>query len=238
MARKGRWWTCLLLIAAAAAWFASPSSAAADPPTPVHEGSPPNALCLICHSQAGLMIETGQGQERPLAVVRPLAFEASGHKEVACVDCHTAQSALPHLTEKQVVNGTTACFECHQDAYDSYLDSAHGTMVELGDTRAPTCTTCHGDAHYVQPIQQWTDHERARVCADCHQGAGPRFLKALSHQEPSPSFNPMDYFGGRFLLILTAAVLAFGIIHVELDMLRWLARRWRTRKDRGRWQST
>ena len=58
-------------------------------------------------------------------------------------------------------------------------------------------------------------------------GAGTSFLKALSHQAPSPSHLPLEYFAGRFLTVLAASSLAFGIIHVELDLLRWLVRRWR-----------
>ena len=64
-------------------------------------------------------------------------------------------------------------------------------------------------------------------CRPCHDGAGTSFLKALSHQAPSPSHLPLEYFAGRFLTVLAASSLAFGIIHVELDLLRWLVRRWR-----------
>jgi predicted CXXCH cytochrome family protein len=112
-------------------------------------------------------------------------------------------------------------------------------MAELRDTSGPTCASCHGSAHTVRPIREWTDQERVKVCAGCHPGAGTGFLQALSHQAPSPSFLASAYFAGRFLVILASASLAFGIIHVELDLLRWLVRRWRAGSGRrARWESS
>ena len=105
------------------------------------------------------------------------------------------------------------------------MRSAHGTMVELGDARAPGCADCHGDSHKIRTAEEWTDSDRAQACAQCHSGATPGFTKALSHEEPSPDSLAASYFAGRFLIILTSAVLAFGIIHVELQVLRWLAQK-------------
>lgn len=234
----GRWrWVCSVLVAVAGGWFAGLPSAAADPPTPVGYDHPPNGLCLICHSQPGLTAKVGEGQERPIDNVDPQALEASAHGGVECSACHPAQRALPHLepgTQGQVDAGdSVACSECHADANESYLNSVHGTMVKLGDARAPACADCHGAAHDVQPTEEWTDHERAQACADCHEGASTSFLEAVSHETPSPGFHPLAYFAGRFLIILTAAVLAFGIIHVELDMLRWFVHWWRTHSGRS-----
>ncbi len=43
----------------------------------------------------------------------------------------------------------------------------------------------------------------------------------MGHEEPSPSWFPIVYIAERFLFYLTTTVVAFGIIHVELDLLRW-----------------
>ena len=105
------------------------------------------------------------------------------------------------------------------------MRSAHGTMVELGDARAPACADCHGDPHNIRPVDKWPDSQRAQACGECHPGATASFTKALRHEPPSPNSLAASYFAGRSLMILTAAVLAFGIIHVELQLLRWLAQR-------------
>jgi hypothetical protein len=95
-------------------------------------------------------------------------------------------------------------------------------MAKLSDERAPTCSDCHGDAHYLSLVREWKESDRAEACASCHSGATPTFLDAAPlHQSVSPGFLSTAYVAGLFLMVLTAATLAFGIIHVELEMLRW-----------------
>lgn len=240
LARYVRLWACSAALAAAVGWFAGSPVTAADPPPPARPDGPPNALCLMCHGQPGLTTKV-DGQERTVAAVDLPAFTASAHGEQTCVDCHAGQSALPHVRRDLTGRSerAAACAACHADAYDGYLESPHGTMAELRDASGPACADCHGSAHTVQPVREWTPRERAEVCAGCHRGARVGFLKALSHEAPSPRFLPSVYFAGRFLIVLASASLAFGIIHVELDLLRWLVRRWRASSGRrGRWEST
>jgi len=223
-------WISAALVAVAVACIVGLPRAAAAPPEPLSEGRSLNGLCLLCHSQSGLPAPTGGRQERPIAPVDPAAFGASAHGGEECVDCHAGQSALPHPLRTSLAQWgagrATPCSECHPEANEGYLDSVHGTMVKLSDARAPACGDCHGDAHTVQPLQGWTEQERAGVCAGCHPGAGTRFLGALSHEEPSPDLLPSAFFAERFLIILTTLTLAFAVIHVELDLLRWLVARW------------
>jgi hypothetical protein len=229
MARRLGWGMCLAVILVSAGWLVSPLKAAADPPGPAQRVEPPNSLCLICHGQDGLTSRGEDGQERSIDAVDAKAFAASAHGEVACAKCHRGQTLLPHPNWQAVgaadLADAVACQECHEDAAEAYMRSVHGTMVELGDARAPGCADCHGDPHTVRPAEEWTDSQRARACAECHSGATPGFTKALRHGEPSPNSLAASYFAGRFLIILTAAVLAFGIIHVELQVLRWLAQK-------------
>ena len=229
MARLLGWGTCLAVILVSIAWLASPLGAAADPSQPAQPAHAPNSLCLICHGQAGLTSRGEGGQERTIHAVEAKAFADSAHGRLACVTCHPGQSRLPHPDRRAAGMAdpadAVACQECHEEAAEAYMRSVHGTMVELGDARAPECADCHGDPHTVRPAEEWTDSDRAQACAECHSGATPGFTKALSHDEPSPDSLAASYFAGRFLIILTAAVLAFGIIHVELQVLRWLAQK-------------
>jgi predicted CXXCH cytochrome family protein len=195
---------------------------------------------LLCHAQPGLTTKV-DGQERTIAAVDQAAFTSSAHAGQTCVSCHADESALPHPLASRATpsDGVTACAACHLDAYEGYLESPHGTMADLRDGSGPTCADCHGSAHAVRPIRAWSDEQRAQICAGCHTGAGTDFLGALSHEAPSPRHLQLVYFAGRFLTILAASSLAFGIIHVELDLLRWLVRRWRSRPARREpWEST
>jgi hypothetical protein len=229
MARRLGWGICLAVILVSVGWLVSPLKAAADPPGPAQRVEPPNSLCLICHGQDGLTSRGEDGQERSIDAVEAKAFAASAHGEVACAKCHRGQTLLPHPNWRAVGSAdladAVACQKCHEDASEAYMKSAHGTMVELGDARAPACADCHGNVHSIRPVDQWPDSQRAQACGECHPGATASFTKALRHEPPSPNSLAASYFAGRFLMILTAAVLAFGIIHVELQVLRWLAQK-------------
>jgi hypothetical protein len=66
----------------------------------------------------------------------------------------------------------------------------------------------------------------ADVCAKCHPGADESFTSGwMGHEEPSPAWFPVVFFTERFLFFLTTTVVAFGILHVELDLLRWFVNR-------------
>jgi hypothetical protein len=113
------------------------------------------------------------------------------------------------------------CQVCHEEATESYRDSIHGITVRLGLNRAAACADCHSN-HDVQHPAEWPNEERAERCQQCHKGADANFASGwLGHREPSPSWFPIVYFAERFLIILTASVLGFGIIHVELELMRW-----------------
>src|SRR3972149_1414696 len=208
MARQLGWGISLAVILVAAGWLLSPLKAAADPPGPAVQ--PPNPPVLIFHGPEGLAPPGRHG--RPAGAKGP-----------------PGRPPLPHPDWKAVASAKlaspVACQECHEEAFEAYMRSVHGTMVELGDARAPGCADCHGDSHKIRPAAEWTGSDRAQACAQCHSGATPGFTKALSHEEPSPDNLAASYFAGRFLIILPAAVLAFGIIPVELQVLRWLAQK-------------
>lgn len=225
MERAGRRWILGALAALALVWLSSvPATAEGPKAPPLHEF--PNGLCLLCHAQkTALVSERGEGLERSVGPIDDGAFGVSVHGEVECVECHRAQSDLPHpmlSPEERLTNhATELCIECHEEAYEGYLESVHGPLWDLGDPRAPTCVDCHGDPHEMRSVGEWSESERAQVCSGCHSGAGVNFVEAMSHEDPSPGSRPTAYFAERFLIILTAGVLAFAIIHVELDMLRW-----------------
>lgn len=244
MAAGHRRWIRLALVLVAIGWLASVLSiacagdtpAAIEPlaiaPVPLGSYPPPNSLCLLCHSQPGLTAKVAGEQEQALDAVDPQVLDASAHGNLFCVECHPAQSVLPHeeLSPQgpQGPSAATLCPACHGEPYELYIDSVHGTLVKLGDERGPTCNDCHG-IHDIQPVEDWGTSERVQVCGGCHTGASPAFLDApVGHEEPSLRHLPLAFLVENMLVILTSVVLATGIIFVELSALRWLFRRWRT----------
>lgn len=207
----------------------SPTTVASVAAAPV----PSNSLCLACHSHPGLM-RTVAHVEVALDRIDPEAFAASAHRTTACARCHTGQASVPHGPTAQSAPSdgaaTQLCSSCHKEASEGYAHTVHGTVNNLGDRRAPGCTDCHS-AHIVKPVAQWTEADRGRACAQCHAGADAEFAKAATgHREASATWFAPTYFAGRFLVVLLACTLAFGTVHVELDMLRWGSSRIRRRR--------
>jgi hypothetical protein len=227
IARK--WQIFTALAAVTLVCFAGLATARAEPSPPPVEGHSLNTLCLACHDHE-LILDAGADLERTVDSVDRQAFEASAHEGTACVECHSQQTTIPHDPVQPAaglsVSAVGPCLKCHAEAHEGYLESPHGTMANFGDSRGPDCAECHGDIHYLPLVEDWTDEDRAEACADCHSGATTSFLDAAPlHRAISPGFLSIAYAAGLFLMILTAMTLAFGIIHVELEMLRWLVRR-------------
>lgn len=251
---KHRLTALLVLVAPVSAFILGAGTVAAGggesrdggpPEVPVTEpGSIPNELCLACHGEEGITVDLGTGWVQVVDVIDAAAFHDSAHSEVACISCHEAQQTLPHDDfvapsggrEGDLIDSGELCASCHMDEHEAYFETAHGTVTNLGDSRAPMCVDCHG-AHNVQRIDGWSHEDRGEMCAKCHHGADAAFAQsAMGHTEASPSWFPTSYFAGRFLIILTAAVLAIGVLHTELDVLRWGIARARSfsRFGRGR----
>jgi hypothetical protein len=188
-----------------------------------------NAICLTCHSNPDFAMMFPNGDVLPL-YVNPEDFQASVHGKwgLTCAICHAAQEEIPHPPNEFedrrsfTVEFSEKCRLCHQEASETYDDSVHGVTALLGVPRAATCTDCH-TAHYVKRPFEWPNEERAVRCSLCHQGADANFASGwLGHREPSFKWFPLTFYTERFLFFLTASVLGFGIIHVELELLRWL----------------
>jgi len=98
----------------------------------------------------------------------PLAATA----ETDCAGCHgthaipAASGAASAFAAPKLA---AACAECHADAAERYLKSAHGAALAAGRGEAPTCLTCH-----LRPVAAGSDRlklkrEQSSVCLSCHR---------------------------------------------------------------------
>ena len=103
-----------------------------------------------------------------------------------------AESGKPAGTEAApadiVLKGDAKCTRCHDESWPKPVLSIGQTHMGIkGDSRTPTCTTCHGASEKHMAMEQpKADRtfgkdsttpvgERNRVCLSCHQG-GNRIL--------------------------------------------------------------
>jgi Cytochrome c7 and related cytochrome c/Cytochrome c554 and c-prime len=103
---------------------------------------------------------------------------AHARRGVGCDKCHGGNPWTEHPTEahRGVLNSTNpqsavhptnltlTCGQCHRAVSAAFIESRHQSLIDSGDTRAPTCATCHGAmrAKTVSP------GELESRCAGCH----------------------------------------------------------------------
>jgi formate dehydrogenase gamma subunit len=117
---------------------------------------PKNSDCLTCH-------DTASGES---AATIDSAFAKSIHKEMNCIDCHTAIKEIPHEEKLPEVN----CGECHSSEAEVY--KWHGRLQYPGGEDLPNCAACHGK-HDILPS---TDRQSKvnpqnlpNTCGHCHE---------------------------------------------------------------------
>lgn len=128
-----------------------------------------NEECLLCHAVPDV-VEMAEEHPRDGLVLDADALAASVHADFDCVFCHQSIDELPHQPAIEPVD-PLVCSACHDDVYELYEPSVHGTANGNGDTDAATCSSCHG-THDILPA----DDEDSRVypltipstCGQCH----------------------------------------------------------------------
>jgi len=218
-------------------------------------GNAKAAVCSDCHQPHTTQPVVQAGQSIACIACHKAVVEsyeksvhgqlaAAGRTDVAtCLSCHSPEGKAHDLrTSRQAGSSTekhniaSTCGRCHPAQEDTYSRTFHGRAMLLGVRgAAPSCTDCHG-SYGVQPAhapETPLDNAKiAQTCAKCHQGADEKFAAGwMGHEEPSPSWFPLVYFTERFLFFLTAAVVGFGVVHVELEILRWFVNLWQQRRS-------
>jgi cytochrome b subunit of formate dehydrogenase len=160
---------CLLLGAPA---FAQKSKSAPKPS---------NDECLACHGDN----LTTERNGKPVSLhVDADKFKASIHGAMfQCVDCHTDVKTSMH-------EGTPAkvlCATCHADQQAAYDRSYHAKAIAAGDTKAATCTDCHGSPHELLPASDPNSRVShvhiPQTCGTCH---GQKFVMGASGHSTQP----------------------------------------------------
>lgn len=108
---------------------------------------------------------------------------AHARRDVGCDKCHGGDPWTDHPTEahRGVLNSsnprsavhptnlTLTCGQCHHAVAAAFVESRHQSLIDAGDSRAPTCASCHGAmrARTVSPS------ELESRCAGCHPADSP-----------------------------------------------------------------
>jgi hypothetical protein len=191
----------------------------------VNRGNVPRT-CGTCH----------EGVERVfLASIHGQEFTKGNARAPVCVTCHSAHGVQGvDLAAFRLKVVDTACGECHEESLQTYRDTFHGQVTELGFAAVATCADCHS-AHAQFPARDprsnVSDANRQKTCQRCHADANANFARYDPHANAHDhERGPLLYYSARFMELLLVGVFGFFGVHTTL----WFARSYKElRRRRG-----
>ncbi|RXK55516.1 DUF4405 domain-containing protein [Oleiharenicola lentus] len=167
--RAPRWVIAGLLVILTAARAAEPSGYRKPAGPPVV----PNSECMDCHEAEFKSRKKGQPKE--WIGIKPEPYAHSAHKDLACIECHTAITEPEHPSKLPAVD----CAACHQDtaAKHAFHPRLAEAPVPAGDDTA--CAQCH-DPHEMLPVKDaafaFRRESQTQACGRCHEKARDGYL--------------------------------------------------------------
>ena len=149
-----------------------------------------------------------------------------------CNDCHTAHTIKRADIDAFKLDIMTKCGRCHEKIAETYFDTYHGKVSQLGYTKTAKCYDCHG-AHDILPVSDSRSHlshdNVVGTCQKCHPGATRRFAGYLTHAtHHDPEKYPWLFWTFWGMTGLLLGTFVFGGVHTLL----WLPRALQMRKQR------
>ena len=195
-----------------------------DPVSSVNAGNLPTT-CGRCHTG---IYETFQRSIHSPAVSR------SDERLPTCYDCHTSHRIVRHDTDKFKLAIMGQCGKCHRDVTETYFETYHGKVSELGGVTTAKCYDCHGSHDILPPIDPGSRLSRQNIvktCGQegCHPGAHRRFAGYLTHATHHDRHKyPWLFWSFWFMTTLLVGTLTVFGVHTLL----WLPRSWQIMKRR------
>lgn len=164
--------------------------------------------CLVCHSSMKGKIRTEKGTLVNVNIESE-KYSQSVHGGFDCITCHKQFDPNPHKPKKADVSpeiaslaskishkatvdpvALSACKECHNDIYESWVNSEHGiNIINKKQIDGASCIDCHGSAHYIKKKENEESLVNKKsvvnTCGSCHEkeelakkyGYGPHILE-------------------------------------------------------------
>jgi len=101
-----------------------------------------------------------------------------------CNDCHSAHTIRRADSEGFKLTIMSQCGRCHEQIAETYFDTYHGKVSQLGYTKTAKCYDCHG-AHDIlsvnDPKSRLSRENVVETCKGCHPSANRQFAGYLTH---------------------------------------------------------
>lgn len=152
------------------------------------------------------------------------AFRDGDLEYPTCETCHTAHNMSEVHQDKFMSEITMQCGKCHAKLAETYLDTYHGKVYQLGYLQAARCSDCHG-AHGIynirNPKSSVGPENIVATCQQCHADASKKFTGYLTHatHNNKAKFPWLFYTFWAMTGLLVSVFVFFGI-----HTLLWLPR--------------
>jgi nitrate/TMAO reductase-like tetraheme cytochrome c subunit len=178
-------------------------------------------LCAGCHAAEYETYSTS---------IHGTEFIKKGNLRAAvCPDCHE-EHLIPEPGERKwKLWLISECGSCHRKQLDTYHDTYHGRVTELGFTTVAKCSDCHGAHDILAPNNPNSTLSKVKIlstCRKCHPRATENFTKYYAHPDKhNRKKYPQLYYTNLFMVILLTGVFCFFIPHTLLWAHRSLKER-------------
>ena len=140
--------------------------------------------CATCHDEpAGLYTDSIHGQARTRTSVAP-----------TCTSCHGSHDIRPKADAASPVHGPnipTTCSACHADQHRLYGGSIHAEQLEVGNTGAPQCVSCHTAHRPAATASDAWQLSAVEQCGTCHREALATYRDSVHGQVTALGFTPV-----------------------------------------------
>ncbi len=178
-------------------------------------------MCGRCHTEAlETYLTSVHGEEI-----------SNGNTEAAvCSDCHSSHDIDTPSDREGRLSITAQCGNCHEDKRESYYETYHGKVTQLGYGETAKCYDCHG----FHGIKRATDENsmvhsknRLKTCQTCHENATEGYVTFQPHGTTDNfSEYPEMWLASKGMIGLLLGTFAFFWLHSAL----WFYREYQDRK--------
>jgi hypothetical protein len=149
-----------------------------------------------------------------------------------CGDCHSAHTISRVDAQGFRFTMMDQCGRCHEDFAETFFETYHGKVTQLGSEGAAKCYDCHGTQNILPadyPESSLSHWKVVETCAKCHPGAHRQFAGYLTHATHHDQKKyPYLFYAFWFMTTLLVGTLSFFIVHT----MAWL---WRLSRTRDQW---
>ena len=184
--------------------------------------------CATCHD--GIMEEFNKS-------IHSASVNPTDKKLPSCNDCHQAHTISRTDGGQFRQQILQQCGDCHEEVTESYFETFHGKVSQLGSDGTAKCSDCHGAHAILPPADPASTLSRENVvetCKSCHPNSNRQFVGYLTHATHHDKDKyPWLYYTFWFMTTLLLGVFSFFGLHTILWLPRAIKER-RAQKERRR----